>query len=44
MTSEASPFLPGVPEAAVREAPARAAGNEVESGKFNSPQSGPPRP
>ena len=38
--SELQPiFLPGVPEATVREIYGRAAGNEIASGKFASPQS-----
>lgn len=32
-------FLPGVPEDKVREVYGRAAGNEIASGKFASPQS-----
>lgn len=40
MSEETLPiFLPGVPEAKVRAAFAAAAGNEIESGKFASPQS-----
>jgi hypothetical protein len=35
----ASPFLPGVPEALVREALSKAGGNEIESGKLMSPES-----
>lgn len=39
MTSRTSPFLPGVPEDRVRTALAAAGGNEIESGKLDSPQS-----
>ena len=39
MTIGTSPFLPGVPEARVRTAIAAAAGNEIESGKLDSPES-----
>lgn len=39
MTSHTSPFLPGVPEDRVRAALAAAGGNEIESGKLDSPES-----
>lgn len=39
MNSEPPLFLPGVPEDLVRSAIGRAAGNEIASGKFASPQS-----
>lgn len=39
MTSPESPFLPGVPEALVRAALGKAGGNEIGSGKLNSPES-----
>lgn len=39
MSSEPTLFLPGVPEDLVRSAFGKAAGNEIASGKFASPQS-----
>lgn len=39
MTSHTSPFLPGVPGDRVRAALAAAGGNEIESGKLDSPES-----
>ncbi len=39
MTIRTSPFLPGVPEDRVRAALAAAGGNEIESGKLDSPES-----
>ena len=39
MTSRIPPFQPGVPEARVRAALAAAGGNEIESGKLDSPES-----
>lgn len=39
MTSRTSPFLPGVPEDLVHAALAAAGGNEIESGKLDSPES-----
>ena len=39
MIRKRSPFLPGVPEDLVRAAMARAGGNELESGKLESPES-----
>lgn len=39
MTNRISPFLPGVPEVSVRTALAAAGGNEIESGKLDSPES-----
>lgn len=39
MTIRTSPFLPGVPEDSIRAALAAAGGNEIESGKLDSPES-----
>lgn len=39
MTIRTSPFLPGVPEDSIRTALAAAGGNEIESGKLDSPES-----